>query len=1649
MSSKVITVTPVILEEEKDWLPWIEVIRTAAGDLWDFVNPSVPLANLKTLEEPIEPTPATVKAVTTPSSTQTNTLSNTPSPDEPEVITFASLSSSEQNHLQMLQSLYLHKLKTYDSKVKAMNELRAKVQQTISRANLQYTRGCDTVQEMLEKLKRRFAPSDKARQNEVARSWQRAVQRPKRGTAVTTWLSELETAYDEAVEYKLPEVQGLHAHYALTAATVDIDSSFSHDWDRQLLRFTEEDPLRPRFRDMVQELRELKRLQASRQPSSARHGAFAASLQDLDSNGKPVKRKCLCDEFHLYRTCPYLIPERRPAGWKPNHSIQKKVDDLVAAMQPHDRRLFTIRRAQEQARNSTTPNPTELPGSSGTANNKNQGPGPKASMMVYRTSIQPIKSGSFNAFHDAETSSGSDYPLGNSVILDSGSTCNIGNTKSRFDPQTLRTPREGEERTIYAGDALVPIKSYGTMSVTVQTEGFPNGRVITFRDTPYVPSLHTSIVSLKFLNDRGIYWSNRSNTLECEDSEGKRVHWADTPTRFEQWVLEYTENSALQWPRSEGSFATLLASFKAHSSRAPRPIKEGTLDQWHEIMGHLYPEALKKLETACQGVKITTSSLSDPKCETCYLNDSKSVPYRHPTLRHPIPFWKLCWDLISMDNGLGGENHMLHFVCPTSRMHFVYHLLGTGKQHLLPCFEHVLKYVKRRYGLKVQIFHGDGEPTVQYFDEFKIEHGLIMENSPPHTQAQNGDAERSGGVIMGRGRNMRTSANLPEVLWPEIYSAAAYLLNRSPTRSLGWLTPIGFVEKYLGNPVPRPSLNHLVPYGCRAYSFIKNMPKHERRLNHRAHIGYCVGYGGSNVYRIWIPKLKTVISTRDVVFDVTKRYNPDDDQSEAPVEVIQVLEIISPEIDETVDDWETMPPLRSFETTIESHGDTVVVDAPLSAPKTSVGTLPTPRETPDFEQPPTITQSLNQPTDGSPGTSSTLATAASQSDVVDLAQTTLGVELSSSDRLGVDLSSTLGPKSTNVPDSSSTRDSPRRRHATTSKPPPTKPPRGFVPPEQEARKGVNRGVASSNIVEGKRNRKAAFTIKQLFWDLTIYPTSTYYSSFLAGTTFQEPKLRIRDLPAPPKKHRELDTHPYGARFKQEQKVEYDTLWDKGTFKSVPITDATSFILPLMWVFSYKGDEDGFLSRCKARLVVRGDLQKNHSQDTYAATLAARVFRALMAIAAYFDLDTQQFDAVNAFCNAFLDEEVYVRYPDGYQEPGHCLQLIRALYGLPKSPLLWYNLMCEYLRKLGLSPVPDCPCLFTSDKLIVFFYVDDIAVLYHPSNRSLYQEFRTKFLKAFKMREMGELKWFLGIRVIRDRKARKIWLCQDAYITKICNRFKRPDSSSRRPKTPITAPPPEPYSGDATAEQILQYSQLVGSLTYPASITRPDIAFCTKILAQNLKNPGPQHLTAGYRCVDYLEDTKYLSLEYGGTASLAPIFQAASDAAFADDERTRRSTEGMALMLFGGIFDWLSRLQSTVTTSTTEAELLAVAHLMSWILWWGRFFDNVNLDIDQTLTASCDNLQTIGLLIKDSPRLVTKLKHVDIQQSWMRQEVARGNIQVEWKPTSEMVADGLTKSLTAQKHNDFIKMINMVNVKHLISPDLGGHENSNSESEDLD
>jgi hypothetical protein len=218
------------------------------------------------------------------------------------------------------------------------------------------------------------------------------------------------------------------------------------------------------------------------------------------------------------------------------------------------------------------------------------------------------------------------------------------------------------------------------------------------------------------------------------------------------------------------------------------------------------------------------------------------------------------------------------------------------------------------------------------------------------------------------------------------------------------------------------------------------------------------------------------------------------------------------------------------------------------------------------------------------------------------------------------------------------------------------------------------------------------------------------------------------------------------------------------------------------------------------------------------------------------------------------------------------------------------------------------------------------------------------------------------------------------------------------------------------------------------MTRPDIARTTQKLAEFSTNPGPDHLAAATKALSYLKGTRSLALEYDGSIESDPSFQSASDAAFADDPATRRSTEGYLFTLFRGPIEWKSIKQKTVSTSTTEAELLSLSHASTSLLWWQRFFKSLRLDLNSAdLTINCDNQQTVRLMVKEAPRLVTKLKHVDIHHHWLREQVAKGSIHIDWIPTSQMPADGFTKALTRQKHENFVRQLNMVDIGALISP----------------
>lgn len=167
-----------------------------------------------------------------------------------------------------------------------------------------------------------------------------------------------------------------------------------------------------------------------------------------------------------------------------------------------------------------------------------------------------------------------------------------------------------------------------------------------------------------------------------------------------------------------------------------------------------------------------------------------------------------------------------------------------------------------------------------------------------------------------------------------------------------------------------------------------------------------------------------------------------------------------------------------------------------------------------------------------------------------------------------------------------------------------------------------------------------------------------------------------------------------------------------------------------------------------------------------------------------------------------------------------------------------------------------------------------------------------------------------------------------------------------------------------------------------AFTRVDVAKSVNALAEHQTNPGPHHIKAADDYIAYLYSMRSLVIEYtGGTEipQLLSIFQIASDLSFADDVNTWKSSEGYLFKLFGRPIDWRATKQKMVTRSTTEAELLVLSTAAREAIWWTQFFNDIKFDAGETLTIEYDNKQTVGLMAKDSPKLDTKLRHIDIHQ----------------------------------------------------------------------
>ena len=194
----------------------------------------------------------------------------------------------------------------------------------------------------------------------------------------------------------------------------------------------------------------------------------------------------------------------------------------------------------------------------------------------------------------------------------------------------------------------------------------------------------------------------------------------------------------------------------------------------------------------------------------------------------------------------------------------------------------------------------------------------------------------------------------------------------------------------------------------------------------------------------------------------------------------------------------------------------------------------------------------------------------------------------------------------------------------------------------------------------------------------------------------------------------------------------------------------------------------------------------------------------------------QYDAVNAFVNAELEEDIFIKMPPEHRRTGTILKLNKALYGLRKSPLLWQKELTRTIRKLGFEPVPHEPCCFMKNGIIMFFYVDDIVFAFKKHQKETALGLISQLQAKYNLTGGGDLQWFLGIEILQNREEKIIWLSQSSYIDKIANLAKTAQSSSIR--TPMTKEELLLNEDIANHERIMKYQRKIGSLLYAAVIT---------------------------------------------------------------------------------------------------------------------------------------------------------------------------------------------------------------------------------------
>ena len=495
------------------------------------------------------------------------------------------------------------------------------------------------------------------------------------------------------------------------------------------------------------------------------------------------------------------------------------------------------------------------------------------------------------------------------------------------------------------------------------------------------------------------------------------------------------------------------------------------------------------------------------------------------------------------------------------------------------------------------------------------------------------------------------------------------------------------------------------------------------------------------------------------------------------------------------------------------------------------------------------------------------------------------------------------------------------------------------------------------------------------------------------------------------------------KWREAMQQEIHALENNGTWIVEPLPVGKRAI-GCKWVYKIKYQADGTVERYKARLVILGNKQVEgiDYKETFAPVAKMVTVRTFLAVTAARKWELHQMDVHNAFLHGDLNEEVYMRMPPGFhsQQRGMVCRLRKSLYGLRQAPRCWFAKLATALKNYGFSQSYSDYSLFTlrqhERQIHVLVYVDDIIVT--GNDHAIIQNFKTYLSDCFHMKDLGVLKYFLGIEVARGPDG--IFLCQRKYALDIIT------ETGLLGAKPVSFPLEQNHNLALTDGPFLddpkRYRRLVGRLIY-LSATRPELSYAVHVLAQFMQQPREAHRDAALRVVRYLKGNPGQGILLRTDCDLTLYGWCDSD--WVSYPLTRRSLTGWIVMLGHSHISWKTKIQHTVSRSSAEAEYRSMATTTCELKWLKGLLMLLGVHHTTPMRLYCDSHAALHLAA--NPVFHERTKHIVVDYHFVRDEIQNDSISPSYVPTQSQLADIFTKALGGRHFDSFLRKLGIRNL----------------------